>query len=372
MVDDRSRRGSSRAGCSRTSRCSGTPVDRRRARPHPRQGQALVGDRAGVLHQPTNTGGGIGYGENNLFGSNQKLLLYAQIATGDSFFVGAWQVPSIARHAVLRAARHVPRHALAQHRVRDADEVPRQPDRGAASRDWTTQRRRAARLRAVPRHQARHAPARRAASATATSSSTLDDNPTSTDADARARRPTTVPKPGNEGWDVSNEWTLDVRSPRELVRHRERHRVHADVRARGRLGSATSTTTRFNASAYKACRSSSSHNLVLKGALDVGHHMPFQQEFTTGGTSMRGWLNNQFRGDFRALVERRVLGAAVHDLRAVGPRPRVLGLGVHDVPVTATATTTRAQLPPEQRGRAGSRRSRTRSASARGCTCGRS
>src|SRR4029079_1014220 len=47
-------------------------------------------------NQPTNVGGGIGFGENNLFGQNQKLLLYGQIATGDSFFIGAWVVPSIA------------------------------------------------------------------------------------------------------------------------------------------------------------------------------------------------------------------------------------------------------------------------------------
>src|SRR4029078_11197112 len=46
-------------------------------------------------HQPTNKGGGVGFGENNLFGQNQKLLLYGQIATGDSFFIGAWLVPSI-------------------------------------------------------------------------------------------------------------------------------------------------------------------------------------------------------------------------------------------------------------------------------------
>jgi outer membrane translocation and assembly module TamA len=39
--------------------------------------------------QPTNKGGGIGFGENNLFGKNQKLLLYGQIATSDSFFIGA-------------------------------------------------------------------------------------------------------------------------------------------------------------------------------------------------------------------------------------------------------------------------------------------
>ena len=44
-------------------------------------------------NQPTNTGGGVGFGENNLFGENQKLLLYGQIATGDSFFIGAWSRP---------------------------------------------------------------------------------------------------------------------------------------------------------------------------------------------------------------------------------------------------------------------------------------
>ena len=46
-------------------------------------------------NQPTNKGFGVGYGENNLGGKNQKLLLYGQIATGDSFFIGAWLVPAI-------------------------------------------------------------------------------------------------------------------------------------------------------------------------------------------------------------------------------------------------------------------------------------
>jgi outer membrane protein assembly factor BamA len=46
-------------------------------------------------NQPTNTGGGIGFGENNLFGENKKLLLYGQVATGDSFFIGAYVDPSI-------------------------------------------------------------------------------------------------------------------------------------------------------------------------------------------------------------------------------------------------------------------------------------
>ncbi|MEO7092495.1 MAG: hypothetical protein ABI175_04535, partial [Polyangiales bacterium] len=33
-----------------------------------------------LYNQPTNKGAGLGFGENNLFGLNQKLLLYGQVA----------------------------------------------------------------------------------------------------------------------------------------------------------------------------------------------------------------------------------------------------------------------------------------------------
>jgi outer membrane protein assembly factor BamA len=41
------------------------------------------------------------------------------------------------------------------------------------------------------------------------------------------------------------------------------------------------------------------HNLVVKASFNIGHDLPFQQELVMGGTSMRGYLNNQFRGDLR-------------------------------------------------------------------------
>src|SRR5687767_735431 len=47
-----------------------------------------------IYNQPTNKGGGLGFGENNLFGENKKLVLYGQIATGDSFFLGAYVDPA--------------------------------------------------------------------------------------------------------------------------------------------------------------------------------------------------------------------------------------------------------------------------------------
>ena len=49
----------------------------------------------------------------------------------------------------------------------------------------------------------------------------------------------------------------------------------------------------------RAMRFLARHNLVVRGSVGVGHDLPFQQEFTAGGTSQRGWKNNQFRGDLR-------------------------------------------------------------------------
>ena len=46
-------------------------------------------------NQPTNKGVGLGYGHNNLFGENKKLLMYAQVATGDSFFVAGFKDPNV-------------------------------------------------------------------------------------------------------------------------------------------------------------------------------------------------------------------------------------------------------------------------------------
>src|SRR5262245_26705228 len=76
------------------------------AEPHPKGGGVrvtlIVKDKHSWViaptfyNQPTNTGGGIGFGENNLFGENKKLLLYGQVATGDTFFIGAYVDPSIA------------------------------------------------------------------------------------------------------------------------------------------------------------------------------------------------------------------------------------------------------------------------------------
>ncbi len=55
-------------------------------------------------NQPTNVGGGVGFGENNLFGKNQKLLLYGQIATGRLVLHRRVGHPVARRHPLLRAS----------------------------------------------------------------------------------------------------------------------------------------------------------------------------------------------------------------------------------------------------------------------------
>jgi outer membrane protein insertion porin family len=88
------------------------------------------------------------------------------------------------------------------------------------------------------------------------------------------------------------------------------------------------------------------HNLVLKGHFDVGHHLPFQQELLTGGSSMRGWLNNQFRGDFQALANLEY-SLPLFEIAGLGFR----GLGFWDSAYTTFLTTSnpeRSYLPNSQ------------------------
>ena len=77
--------------------------------------------------------------------------------------------------------------------------------------------------------------------------------------------------------------------------------------------------------------------------------MPFQQEFLTGGTSMRGWLNNQFRGDFKHARQRRVLVAVCSTIAGLSVR----GLGFWDSAYTTfiddPITPERNYLPEQRR-----------------------
>jgi outer membrane protein assembly factor BamA len=244
-------------------------------------------------NQPTNTGGGVGFGENNLFGENQKLLLYGQIATGDSFFIGAWVIPAIAGSrfyaqldTYLKTSR-VTEYAPARSYISNPAAVRQsrmnylnggfklgiEPFRGVKLD---------ARLRGAYVSY-------RDVKALTNDLSKITDDPA-----ADINNP---PKPGKEGWDISNELslTIDRRANWYGIQSGYKYQTSLEY-SLPKLGSDFHYYV-FNLSLFKAVQVLERHNLVAKAGLNAGHDLPFQQELTMGGTSMRGYINNQFRGD---------------------------------------------------------------------------
>lgn len=251
-------------------------------------------------NQPTNTGGGIGFGENNLFGQNQKLLLYSQIATGDSFFIGAWVIPSIGGtrfysqlDTFLKSQRNIEYSAPESYIVDNSQMRPVRESRmhylnlGAklGVEMW-----RGIRIDTRLRGAKVSYP-----SVTTRPEALATDLPMGAD-------PMAPPAPGGEGYDVSNEWTLQIDRRANWYGIQSGHKYSFSFEhALPSLGS-DFIYWLAGAGAYKAIRLLERHNLVLRGSFGYGRNLPFQQEYVTGGTSMRGWLNNEFRGNLRALA----------------------------------------------------------------------
>lgn len=248
-------------------------------------------------NQPTNTGGGVGFGENNLFGLNQKLLLYGQIATGDSFFIGAWVIPAIGGSrfyaqldTYLKSARNIEYEVPASY-VEDPA-----PVRESRIHYLNAGVKLGVELFRGVKLDGRLRGAKvsyQDIKLLAADVAAVTGDPTSD--------PTRIPAPGAEGWDVSNEWTLSIDRRANWYGIASGHRYAISFeQSVSSLGSDFSYYL-AGASFYKAWKILERHNFVLRLNGNYGHHLPFQQELQTGGTSMRGWLNNQFRGDLRAL-----------------------------------------------------------------------
>ena len=251
-----------------------------------------------IYDQPTNVGGGVGFGENNLFGENQKLLLYGQIATGDSFFIGAWVIPKLwgtrmysQLDTYLKTSRVIEYEPARSYL---AEPSPVRQSRmnylnagiklgvelfGGLKLDY--------RLRAAHLNYKD------------VKALTMDIGQITTDPDASIDSP---PKPGIEGWDVSNEITLAIDRRANWYGVQSGYKYQASIEyALQALGSDFHYYL-LNLSLFKAVQVLERHNLIAKAVINVGHDLPFQQELTMGGTSMRGYLNDEFRGDVRALA----------------------------------------------------------------------
>ena len=260
--------------------------------------------------QPTNIGGGVGFGENNLFGRNQKLLLYGQIATGDSFFIGAWVIPK------LRGTRWYAQLDAFLKSSRVIEYAPPTSYLNTTPNDGANQAVRESRLNYLNggvrlgiellrglKVDARIRAARVSYGKVKLAGCAQDPCDPATIEDVTGDpAATTLPDPGAEGYDVSTEFTasLDRRASFNGIQTGYRYAASFETASPG-LGS----DFRYFLTGLGMFRGEQvlkRHNLVFKANVGYGFHLPFQQEYVTGGTSMRGWLNGQFRGDFRAIA----------------------------------------------------------------------
>ncbi|MBX3162123.1 MAG: BamA/TamA family outer membrane protein [Deltaproteobacteria bacterium] len=252
-------------------------------------------------NQPTNVGGGVGYGENNLFGKNQKLLLYGQVATGDTFLIGAWVVPAINDTRLysqldlyLRSSRNI-EYASPTKYLDDPVAVRQSRIHyfnigGKLGIELYRGLKLDTRLRAAK-----------------VSYLDLELLPGATLANSGidcgmidCTNPANIPAPSVDGNDVSSETslTIDRRASYYGVQEGYRYSASFETSVEG-LGS----DFRYylaGVSLFRATKVLDRHNFIVKGQVQYGSRLPFHQELRTGGTSMRGWLNDQFRGNFRA------------------------------------------------------------------------
>ncbi len=307
-----------------------------------------------IYNQPTNKGGGIGFGENNLFGLNQKLLLYGQVATGDSFFIGAWLIPSIGGtrfsaqfDTFLKTARNIEYQQPTKWIQKGPDPVRESRIHylnGGLKLGMGLFRgiRIEGRLRGAKVSYVRDANKYVGPDGERQDLLGIPDDEV-------------MPLPGKEGWDVSNEWTLSIDRRANWYGVQSGYKYTAIYETALPVLGSDFHYQLATLSIFRAWQVLERHNFIAKLGVNYGKTLPFQQEFKTGGTSMRGYLNDQFRGDFKGSV----------NLEYSVPMITVAGLSIRGLLFVDSAFTTfiktdnpeRNYLPNSQRGIDGFRNS---------------
>ena len=260
-------------------------------------------------NQPTNTGGGIGFGENNLFGENKKLLLYGQVATGDTFFVGAYIDPSIAGTPVNWAAdvflryERIIEYSAPTRYIIDEDH-PVDPVRQSKMMYLNLGLKLGVTILRSLKLEQRIRGAKVAFYKNALHEDTLDDQsllcgaacptPQETDVEIGAGG---LPEPGAEGWDASTESviTFDRRANWYGITTGSRLQLSYETSVPGSDFDYWYSTFTFE----RALRFFKKTNFIIRGLAGYGQDLPFQQEYTGGGTTLRGYENKTLRGDVK-------------------------------------------------------------------------
>jgi len=250
-------------------------------------------------NQPTNVGGGVGFGENNLFGKNQKLLLYGQIATGDSFFIGAWVIPSLGGtrfyaqlDTFLKSSRNIEYAAPTEYIDGATPKAVRESRINYLNGGVKL---------GIELFRGFKIDTRLRAAKVSYKDVKLAEGATLAEVDPGLPEGSPVPAPGGEGWDVSNEWTASIDRRANYYGIQTGYRIAASFE-RAIESASDFKYTLTGLSFFRAKQILERHNLVFRSSLNIGRDVPFQQEYLLGGTTMRGYVNNQYRGDFKLLA----------------------------------------------------------------------
>ena len=236
---------------------------------------------------PSSYAFGVGYAENDLFGQNRKLLLYGQLGNRSSFFFGTYLDPSV------RGSRLQLRFDLylLHHVIDEYANPPDDPRSFAIDRESTETYLDAAALVGwrfawwlIGDVRLRGAYVSYA------------------DAHALDATNTPLPPPEANGWDVAlqAELTADRRQHLFGVTWGPYVQLHLESSVPG-LDSYGYQVALLRA--YYSWVLFDRQELELRGNLQIGRHLPFNEELTAGGVSdLRGYAVDQFRGDVRTLA----------------------------------------------------------------------
>ena len=287
--------------------------------PHPRGGGVrvtiIVQDKHSWIiaptfyNQPTNTGGGIGFGENNLFGENKKLLLYGQVATGDTFFIGAYIDPSIAgtpfngQLDVFLRYERVIEYSSPTRFIID-EEHPVDPVRRSKMMYLNTGLKLGVTILRSLKLEQRIRGAKVAYYKNDLHQDAMGDPalvcgaacPTADETDVQIGSGG-LPEPGSEGWDVSTEsvMTFDRRANWYGITTGSKLQLSYETSIPGSDFDYWYSTFSFE----RARRYFKRANFIIRGLAGYGRDLPFQQEYTGGGTTLRGYENKALRGDVK-------------------------------------------------------------------------
>jgi outer membrane protein assembly factor BamA len=238
---------------------------------------------------PNNRAFGFGFAENNLFGEDKKILLYGQVGTTNSFFFGTYLDPQVrGTKFSLRFDLYLKRQVGYEYLNPASDGGSKAISRistqtyldggilaGYAPVWWlvTDLRLRTAWVQFRDSH-----------------------------ADDAAQTP--LPVPERDGWDTT--WEIRVTADRRKHRLGLTWGPFANLfleASQPGLSSYAYADALLKGSYAVRLFGDLEHELEVKGAAEVGWHLPFQQEFTLGGVGdLRGYSTDQFRGDVRAIA----------------------------------------------------------------------